>query len=235
MKIALKRKVIITSLFISVIGLSVSSRLLLEHTIESNVNSNKDDVLLANNITEKPASVLITDENNLEDDSFIDEDKANDIESEKPDTNIHNDENQQEKIVYDGLTLDELSAKLDRSLNSTLSGTGNLFATKSLELGIDPYLVVAIVLHETGCSWECSELVNQCYNVGGQKGAPGCWGGSYQAFNSLEEGINSYIDNLYYNYYSAGLTTPEAINTRYATSQEWSSKINWYIDKIKAS
>lgn len=235
MKIALKRKVVITSLFISVIGLSVSSRLLLEHTIESNVNSNKNDILLANNITEKPASVLITDENNLEDDDFIDEDKENDIESEKPDTNIPNDENQQEKIVYDGLTLDELSAKLDRSLNSTLSGTGNLFATKSLELGIDPYLVVAIVLHETGCSWECSELVNQCYNVGGQKGAPGCWGGSYQAFNSLEEGINSYIDNLYYNYYSVGLTTPEAINTRYATSQEWSSKINWYINKIKAS
>lgn len=138
-------------------------------------------------------------------------------------------------VVYDGLTLDELSSKLDRSLNSTIAGYGNLFASKSIELGLDPYLAVAIVLHETGCSWDCSELVNQCYNVGGQKGSPGCWGGSYQAFNSMEEGINAFLENLYNNYYAIGLTTPEAINTKYAESQEWYHKIYAYIEKIKAA
>lgn len=141
----------------------------------------------------------------------------------------------QPEIVYDGLTLDELSAKIDRSLNSTISGYGHLFASHSIELGLDPYLAVAIVLHETGCSWDCSELVNQCYNVGGMKGAPGCWGGSYKAFNSMEEGIISFMDNLYYNYYTIGLTTPEAINTKYAESQTWYSKIYAYIEKIKAA
>lgn len=147
------------------------------------------------------------------------------------------DENEiiQPEIVYDGLTLDELGNKLDRSLNSTISGYGHLFASKSIELGLDPYLAVAIVLHETGCSWGCSELVNQCYNVGGQKGSPGCWGGSYQAFNSMEEGINAYLENLYYNYYAIGLTTPETINPKYAESTAWASRVNAYIEKIKAA
>ena len=139
------------------------------------------------------------------------------------------------EIVYDGLTLEQLSEKLNRSLNSTIAGYGEMFANKSLELGLDPYLAVAIVLHETGCSWDCSELVKQCYNVGGQKGAPGCWGGSYQAFNSMEEGINAYLENLYYNYYAIGLTTPETINPKYAESTVWSTKINAYIEKIKAN
>jgi len=147
------------------------------------------------------------------------------------------DENEiiQPEIVYDGLTLDELGNKLDRSLNSTISGYGHLFASKSIELGLDPYLAVAIVLHETGCSWGCSELVNQCYNVGGQKGSPGCWGGSYQAFNSMEEGINAYLENLYYNYYAIGLTTPETINPKYAESTAWASRVNAYIERIKAA
>jgi len=138
-------------------------------------------------------------------------------------------------IVYDGLTIDQLSEKLNRSLNSTIAGYGNLFASKSLELGLDPYLAVAIVLHETGCSWECSELVNACYNVGGQKGAPGCWGGDYQAFNTMEEGINAFLENLYYNYIAIGLTTPETINSKYAEGTTWYTKINAYIEKIKAT
>lgn len=137
-------------------------------------------------------------------------------------------------IVYDGLTMDELAAKLDRSLNSTIAGTGYTFASESLALGIDPYLAVAIVLHETGCSWDCSYLVKACNNVGGMKGAPGCNGGSYAAFSSLDDGIRSYLNNLYRNYYAYGLTTPETIGPKYAASSAWASKVNWYIDSIRA-
>lgn len=136
-------------------------------------------------------------------------------------------------VVYDGLTLTELSNKLEKSLNSDLSGKGKLFATYSIKLGLDPYLAVAIVLQETGCKWECSQLVKQCNNVGGMKGAPGCWGGSYKAFSTLDEGIKGYLDNLYYNYYAKGLTTPELINPIYAESKTWASKVNYYIDQIK--
>lgn len=143
-------------------------------------------------------------------------------------------EEERMKIVYDGLTLDELASKLERSLNGTLSGQGYFFAKYSTSLGLDPYLALAITLHETGCKWNCSTLVRECYNVGGMKGSPGCNGGSYKKFNSLSEGISSYLNNLYNNYYSLGLTTPEAIGPKYAASTTWASQVNSYINEIKA-
>ena len=139
------------------------------------------------------------------------------------------------EIVFDGLTLDELSAKLDRNLNSTISGYGRVFATKSVELGLDPYLAVAIMLHETGCKWNCSYLMRECNNVGGMKGNPGCAGGSYKRFDTLDEGIDTYLTYLYNNYYAKGYTTPEQIGPRYAASKTWASKINYYINEIKNS
>ncbi len=141
----------------------------------------------------------------------------------------------EDPIVYDNMTMDELAEKLNRSLNSTLSGYGYLFASYSLELGIDPYLALAIVLHETGCKWECSYLTRVCNNVGGQKGSPSCNGGSYKRYDTLEEGIKGYLTNLYNGYISKGLTTPEQIGPKYAGSTSWPSKINWYIEYIKAN
>lgn len=139
---------------------------------------------------------------------------------------------EQPAIVYEDMTLDELADKLNRSLNSTISGKGYLIASYSLEKGVDPYLATGIILLETGCSWECSSLVQTCNNVGGQKGS-GC--GSYMAYNTLDDGIRGFIDNLYKNYYSYGLTTPEQMNSKYAESTEWATKVNNYIEKIKAS
>ena len=127
------------------------------------------------------------------------------------------------KIVWDGLTMSQLTDKLNRVLNSTLAGTGSIFAEHSLKLGMDPYLAVAIVLQET------------CNNVGGQKGSPSCNGGSYKAYNTLEEGIIGFLDNLYYNYYAYGLTTAVAMNPKYAESTAWSYNVNAYIEKIKAA
>ena len=211
MKVNQQVKTAIIAVFlVSLIGLLVSTQNYFNKTTEL-----KNDKVLAVNVTKDDISSDTSDEETKTENENTVEDKR--------------------EIVYDGMTMDELAEKLNRSLNSTLSGYGYQFASKSLELGLDPYLAVAIVLHETGCSWGCSELVNQCYNVGGQKGAPGCWGGEYQAFSSMEEGINAYLENLYYNYVAQGLTTPEAINTRYASSQTWASKIYYYIDLIRAA
>lgn len=138
------------------------------------------------------------------------------------------------KVVYDGLTMDELIAKLNRSLKGKVAGTGEKFATRCLELGMDPYLAVAIVLHETGCNGTCSKLVEYCNNVGGMKGKPGCNGGAYREFATLEEGIDAFLNNLYNNYIARGLTTPEQINVKYAEGQTWAGKIHYYINKIKA-
>ena len=136
-------------------------------------------------------------------------------------------------IVYDGMTLNELTEKLNRSLKSTIAGKGDVFASYSLERGVDPYLAVSIMLLETGCNWSCSSLMRKCNNVGGQKGSPSCDGGSYRAYPSLDEGIKGFIDNIADNYYAYGLTTPEAMNKKYAESNMWAIKVNNYISSVK--
>lgn len=140
-----------------------------------------------------------------------------------------------EPVVYDGLTMNELVEKLNRSLKSTLSGTGESFAKYCLEMGVDPYLAVAIVLHETGCNYSCSTQVKKCNNVGGMKGSPSCNGTSYAKFNTLDDGIYSFVKNLKENYYDYGLTTPESMNKKYAASTTWAAKVKHYINKIKAA
>ncbi len=134
-------------------------------------------------------------------------------------------------IVYDGMTMEELTNKLNLSLKSSLSGYGSSFANYAIQYGVDPYLALAITLHETGCNWTCSSLVQSCNNVGGMKGSGGC--GSYAKFDSLDAGIEAMISNLARNYIQKGLTTPETIGPKYAASATWSSKINYYIEQIK--
>ena len=75
--------------------------------------------------------------------------------------------------VYDGMTLEQLAEKIERNLNSTLTGKGYLIASYSLQQGVDPYLALAIMLHETGCAWSCSTLTQVNHNVGGMRGGNG--------------------------------------------------------------
>ena len=138
--------------------------------------------------------------------------------------------------VYDGLTIEELSDKLNRNLgNDYIAGKGEFIATQCLEKGVDPYVAVAIILHETGCGTKCSNLARTCNNVGGQKGSPGCNGGSFKSFSTLDEGIIGFVNNLSKNYYAKGLNTVELIAPKYAAGNTWASKINWFVNKIKNS
>ena len=135
-------------------------------------------------------------------------------------------------IVYDNMTMSQLSAKLNRSMKDTIAGKGELLASYSLEKGVDPYVALSIILLESGCnSGRCSGLTRNCYNVGGQKGSPGCNGGSYKAFSNIDEGIKSFVDNLA-TYYARGLNTPEKMNSRYAESQVWAQKVRSYMSSI---
>ena len=139
--------------------------------------------------------------------------------------------------VYEGMTMEELAEKLNRSLgNGYISGKGELIASKCIELGVDPYVAVAIMLHETGCnSGSCSKLTTSCNNVGGQKGGPTCGNGSYKYYATIDEGIVGHIENLYKRYYSVGLNTVEAIGPRYAESNTWVSKINYFVNLIRSN
>ncbi len=137
---------------------------------------------------------------------------------------------QQPEKVYEGLTMDELASKIDRSFKNELSGKGYLYASYSLEKGVDPYLAAAISLEETGCNWNCSNLVKSCNNVGGMKGS-GC--GSYGYFPTLDDGIKAFIDNISRNYVAYGLTTAETMNPKYAENPAWAGNVNRYITRIR--
>lgn len=133
--------------------------------------------------------------------------------------------------VFEGMTLDELAEKINRTLKNEISGQGYTIANKCIELGVDPYIATAIIMHETGCGQNsCSNIARNCFNFGGQKGS-GC--GAYKRYNSIEEGLEGMITNLYKNYYAYGLNTVEAIGPRYAESTTWVGKINWYVNKIR--
>lgn len=135
-------------------------------------------------------------------------------------------------VVYENMTMEELTSKLNSILSSDLSGMGEYYAKYSIELGVDPYLAVAISMHETGCTWGCSYLARECNNIGGQKGT-GC--GEYQAYPTLEDGIYGFISNIKRNYVDYGLLTAEQMNPKYAEDPLWASKVNKYIEKIKNS
>ena len=159
--------------------------------------------------------------------------KADIVEEEKEEVQeeVHEEVVKEEpKIVYDGMTLEELANKLERSFNNELSGKGYLYASYSLEKGVDPYLAAAISLEETGCKWNCSSLVKNCNNVGGMKGS-GC--GAYGYFGSLDDGIRAFIDNIYRNYVAYGLTTANTMHHKYAENPEWANNVNAYINRIK--
>lgn len=134
--------------------------------------------------------------------------------------------------VFDGLTIEELTDKLNRTLSSDLTNMGYAYANYSIELGVDPYLAVAISMHETGCKWNCSYLAKVCNNIGGQKGS-GC--GAYAAFDTLEDGIYAFISNIKRNYVDYGLLDAESMNHKYAEDPGWASKVNKYIEEIKNS
>ena len=134
--------------------------------------------------------------------------------------------------VFDNLTMEELIDKLNRTLSSDLTNMGYAYANYSIELGVDPYLAVAISMHETGCKWNCSYLAKVCNNIGGQKGS-GC--GQYAAFDTLEEGIYAFISNIKRNYVDYGLLNAEQMNPKYAEDPGWSTKVNKYIEQIKNS
>lgn len=203
-----------------------------------------NDTNLKNNetvtsLTNKNGVTLITNTSNKEDNSskeieevIVKEETKN---SDKKDNNSFNVDNKEDKneervIVYDNMTIEELSAKLDRSFKNELSGKGSLYASYSLEKGVDPYLAAAISLEETGCNFSCSNLVKSCNNVGGMIGS-GCNG--FSSWPTLDDGIRAFIDNIARNYVAYGLTTADTMNPKYAENPMWAHNVNNYINIIK--
>lgn len=110
-------------------------------------------------------------------------------------------------------------------LNVTATGSRGLVQKYAAQYEIDWKLVEAIVLHETGnrTSYAYKNKHNSC-GMMGKKGL--------LSFSSEELGVEACVKNLKNRYISQGLTTPELINTKYASSKTWATKINYYYNKL---
>lgn len=100
-------------------------------------------------------------------------------------------------------------ANLNKTLGGVLKGQGNAFVQAGQKYGIDPALLAAIAIHETGNG--SSSAVKNKNNVGGMMGKNGL-----MSFNSLQDGIDKMASNLKRNYIDKGLTTIEQIQKKYA-------------------
>ncbi len=49
------------------------------------------------------------------------------------------------------------------------------------------------------------------------------------SYSTKESGITKFINNIYKNYYSKGLTTPDKMAKKYAADPAWPTRVNnWY-------
>lgn len=127
-------------------------------------------------------------------------------------------------------------AKINNNLGGVLKGTGDLFSTIGTKYGIDPALLAAIAIHETGNG--TSNAVKNKNNVGGMMGKNGL-----MTFSSLEEGIDKMASNLKRNYIDKGLNTIEQIQQKYAPNgaandptglnSYWTSGVKKYYNMFK--
>jgi len=99
--------------------------------------------------------------------------------------------------------------KLENSLEGKLSGTAAHFINAGKKYDIDPGLLSAIAIHETGNG--SSRAANEKNNVAGMMGKNGL-----RSYQSVEDSIFDMARNLRQNYLNQGKDTIEKIGAKYA-------------------
>lgn len=99
--------------------------------------------------------------------------------------------------------------KLENTLQGKLSGAANHFINAGKKYDIDPSLLTAIAIHETGNG--SSRAANDKNNVAGMMGKDGL-----RSYASVEDSIFDMARNLRKNYLNQGKDTIAAIGAKYA-------------------
>ncbi|MEK7472930.1 MAG: hypothetical protein AAB625_02745 [Patescibacteria group bacterium] len=113
--------------------------------------------------------------------------------------------------------------------NSPLVGLENFMVTKSDEYGLDYRLIPAIAQQESNL---CKIIPDNTYN---------CWGWGIHSkgtlgFRSYEEAIKTVMEGLKSEYIDKGLTTPDAIWTKYTPSSPngaWGKGVNQFMEEME--
>lgn len=156
-------------------------------------------------------------------------DKVDDIsDSQSEENNII------ENTSYNGESIDKIGEKFNKAFKKTfLEGYGNYIASVSISKGINPYLIGGIILESTNCKRDCSIILKQCNNVSGTKGTPGCFGGSYKKYNTVEESISELVANISKDFYSQEMQVPLKMFKKYGKTEVWAFKVSNYMEELK--
>lgn len=125
--------------------------------------------------------------------------------------------------------------KLENILGGKLSGTASHFINAGKKYDLDPNLLSAIAIHETGNG--TSRAANEKNNVAGMMGKNGL-----RSYESVEESIFDMARNLRQNYVDQGRSTVAAIGAKYAPvgagndptglNNHWVTGVNRQLNKL---
>jgi Mannosyl-glycoprotein endo-beta-N-acetylglucosaminidase len=122
----------------------------------------------------------------------------------------------------------------------SLAGKEDVFNAAAKKYGLDPALLMAIAMHETGKG--TSTMVAERNNPGGLFDSKA---NDYYRFASVGEGIDAMARNLKKNYIDKGLTTIEQIQKEYAPvgakndpqglNKDWAAGVSKFYEQIKGA
>ncbi|WP_033542923.1 glucosaminidase domain-containing protein [Planococcus sp. CAU13] len=125
--------------------------------------------------------------------------------------------------------------KLENTLGGKLSGTAAHFINAGKKYDLDPNLLSAIAIHETGNG--TSRAANEKNNIAGMMGKNGL-----RSYDSVEESIFDMARNLRQNYLNQGKTTIASIGAKYAPvgagndptglNNHWVTGVNRQLNKL---
>ena len=153
---------------------------------------------------------------------------------EKEDTPKKEEEEKPVDTSFNGESYDVIGKKIDKYCEKTaLEGYGEYIAKTSINKGVNPYLISGIILESTNCKIECSVIFNECNNVSGMKGSPGCFGGSYKKYNKLEDSISDIVNSISHDFFTPEMQAPYKMYQDYGKSSSWALKVSNFMDAIK--
>ena len=134
---------------------------------------------------------------------------------------------------FNGETIEKIGEKIEKVFAKTdLEGMGEYVSRASVTKGVNPYLVGAIILESTNCKNECTVLFKQCHNVFEKKGKPGCFGGTYQEYENVNDGINALALDISYKYSDVEMQLPYKIFSSFGKNETWAYKVNKYMEML---
>ncbi len=135
---------------------------------------------------------------------------------------------------YDGESIEKIAHKIDKYYQKTpLEGHGEHIARTSIRKGVNPYLIGGIILESTSCKTECSIIFQECNNVSKMKGEPGCFGGTYKNYSSVNDAISDLVNYISKEFYTKEMQAPYKMYKAYGKTSSWAFKISNYMDAIK--